>query len=117
MGVASTGFSGWRCASLGPKLLEGRGNMRQIKPHPEPEFVVLCSGTQEWRTQAELIAKRGRPMLLIGPCDSDLHFLQELAVKYGLTEHADRARGRYLFWRVDAAVNDPSARNDGDGRG
>ena len=56
-------------------------------------------------------------MLLIGPCHSDLHFLEELAVKYGLVEHADPVRGRYLFWRIDAGVNDGSARNDGDGRG
>ena len=73
-----------------------KGNHR-----PEPEFVVLCSVKQEWRTQAELIAQRGRPMLLVGPCDSDLHFLEELAAKYGLTEHADREKGRYLFWRAE----------------
>jgi hypothetical protein len=78
-----------------------KGNYR-----PEPEFVVLCSPRQEWRTQAELIAQRGRPMLLVGPCDGDLRFLEELAKKYGLTEHSDRERGRYLFWRVAAPTNE-----------
>lgn len=81
------------------------GNMNRNKPHPEPEFVVLCSMKQEWRTQAEIIAQRGRPMLLIGPCDSDLHFLEQLARKYGLTEHADRERGRFLFWRMETPPN------------
>ena len=79
--------------------------MKRTNPHPEPEFVVLCSASQEWRTQAELIAQRGRPMLLIGPCDSDVQFLEALAAQYGLAEHADRERGRYLFWRVDAPLN------------
>lgn len=83
--------------------------MRRAAQHPEPEFVVLCSGTQEWRTQAELIAQRGRPMLLVGPCDSDLHFLEELAKQYGLSEHADRIRGRYLFWKQSAGLNGASA--------
>ena len=82
------------------------GNMKEGRSHPEPEFVVLCSMKQEWRTQAELIAQRGRPMLLIGPCDSDLHFLEQLARKYGLAEHADRERGRFLFWRREAPAND-----------
>jgi hypothetical protein len=75
------------------------------KSHPEPEFVVLCSPNQEWRTQAELIAQRGRPMLLVGPCHGDLEFLEELARKYGLTEEADRERGRYLFWKPAAEMN------------
>ena len=79
--------------------------MRRTKPHPEPEFVVLCSTNQEWRTQAELIAQRGRPMLMVGPCDEDIHFLEQLAAKYGLTEHADRERRRYLFWKADATAN------------
>ena len=79
--------------------------MRGNKAHPEPEFVVLCSSTQEWRTQAELIAQRGRPMLLIGPCDGDLEFLEQLAAKYGLSEHADRERSRYLFWKPAATLN------------
>jgi hypothetical protein len=83
----------------------GEGNMRRGQQHPDPEFVVLCSTNQEWRTQAELIAQRGRPMLMIGPCDSDLHFLEELAAKYGLIEHADHERRRYLFWKVNAATN------------
>jgi hypothetical protein len=82
-----------------------KGKMNGKRPHPEPEFVVLCSGKQEWRTQAELIAQRGRPMLLIGPCDTDVHFLEQLAAKYGLSEHADRTRGRYLFWKPNAPVN------------
>jgi hypothetical protein len=73
-----------------------KGNQR-----PEPEFVILCSARQEWRTQAELIAQKGRPMLLVGPCDADLQFLEDLAARYGLTEHADREKGRYLFWRMD----------------
>lgn len=81
--------------------------MKVSKAHPEPEFVVLCSSTQEWRTQAELIAQRGRPMLLVGPCDGDLQFLEKLAVKYGLSEHADRERGRYLFWKPAAPINTP----------
>jgi hypothetical protein len=76
------------------------------KSHPEPEFVVLCSVNQEWRTQAELIAQRGRPMLLVGPCDGDVEFLEELALKYGLEEYADRERGRYLFWKPAAPLND-----------
>lgn len=76
--------------------------MKLNSRRPEPEFVVLCSGKQEWRTHAELIAQRGRPMLLIGPCDSDVHFLEQLAAQYGLTEHADRERGRYLFWRSES---------------
>ena len=75
------------------------------KSHPEPEFVVLCSANQEWRTQAELIAQRGRPMLLVGPCDGDVQFLEELAKKYGLEEKADRERGRYLFWKPEAGMN------------
>jgi hypothetical protein len=79
--------------------------MNGKKLHPEPEFVVLCSVTQEWRTQAELIAQRGRPMLLVGPCDGDLQFLEQLAAKYGLAEHADRERGRYLFWRPATPAN------------
>jgi|1185.fasta_scaffold369313_1 hypothetical protein len=78
-----------------------KGNHR-----PEPEFVVLCSARQEWRTQAELIAQRGRPMLLVGPSDGDLRFLEELAAKYGLTEHADREKGRYVFWRSAAPPNE-----------
>ena len=84
--------------------------MRQGKQHPEPEFVVLCSTNQEWRTQAELIAQRGRPMLMVGPCDADLHFLEQLAAKYGLAEHVDREKKRYLFWKPDAAMNDNSNR-------
>jgi hypothetical protein len=79
--------------------------MKSSKAYPEPEFVILCSANQEWKTQAELIAQRGRPMLLVGPCDSDRLFLEGLAVKYGLTEDADRVRSRYLFWRPDTAVN------------
>lgn len=79
--------------------------MRKGKSHPEPEFVVLCSANQEWRTQAELIAQKGRPMLMVGPCDADIAFLEELARKYGLTEQADRERGRYLFWKPDAGLN------------
>jgi hypothetical protein len=82
------------------------------RSHPEPEFVVLCSANQEWRTQAELIAQRGRPMLMVGPCDSDIAFLEELARKYGLTEQADREKGRYLFWKPDAGMN-TDARIDG----
>lgn len=80
--------------------------MSKGKSRPEPEFVVLCSANQEWRTQAELIAQRGRPMLMVGPCDADLAFLEELARKYGLTEDADRERGRYLFWKPTATMND-----------
>jgi hypothetical protein len=79
--------------------------MNRIKPHPDPEFVILCSTAQEWRTQAELIAQRGRPMLLVGPCDSDRLFLEQLAEKYELSEHADRVRNRYLFWRPDTPLN------------
>ena len=79
--------------------------MKRIKSHPDPEFVVLCSTTQEWRRQAELVAQRGKPMLLIGPCDSDVRFLEELAAKYGLSEHADRARRRYLFWKSDTPTS------------
>jgi hypothetical protein len=43
---------------------------------------------------------------LIGPCDSDVRFLEELARKYGLAEYADRERGRYLFWRMEAPAKD-----------
>lgn len=78
----------------------------RTREHPEPEFVVVCSANQEWRTQAEIVAQRGRPMLMVGPCHDDLEFLEQLAEKYGLSEHADRARGRYLFWKPDAPLNE-----------
>jgi hypothetical protein len=100
-------FSGLRAPSFfrASRRNSSGGQMRKNRAHPEPEFVVLCSSTQEWRTQAELIAQRGRPMLLVGPCHDDLHFLEQLAVQYGLFEHADRARERYLFWKPDASMN------------
>lgn len=80
--------------------------MSKGKSHPEPEFVVVCSVNQEWRMQTELIAQKGRPMLLVGPCDGDVEFLEELARKYGLAEQADRERGRYLFWKPAALLDE-----------
>jgi hypothetical protein len=67
--------------------------------------VVLCSNHQEWRTHAEIIAKRGRPMLVVGPSASDLQFLKVLATANQLSEHIDGNGERYYLWRMDAPLN------------
>ena len=59
---------------------------------------MICSPNQEWRTQAELVAARGRPMLLIGSCDDDANFVQTLVERYSLTARMDRTGRRYLIW-------------------
>jgi hypothetical protein len=72
---------------------------------PAPEFVVLCSSNEEWRTHAEVIAKRGRPMLLVTPTAADMEFLEGLAQAHSLSKYIDPSGERLYFWRPDATLN------------
>lgn len=84
------------CLTMKPRITGATSTL------PAPEFVVLCSKNQEWRAHAEIIAKRGRPMLVLGPCDADLKFVEQLAKEYGLSEHVDHEHQHYYFWRPGA---------------
>lgn len=66
---------------------------------PEPEYVVICSNTSEWKKQARMVAACAKSILLIGPCD--LEFVHDLAGKYALQSRVDEVRGTALLW--DAA--------------
>ena len=68
---------------------------------PEPEYVVLCSETVDWHSDAELLAACGRPMLLHGSTRRDLEFVRSLMKKHHLSSTLDLPRQRYLVWKTD----------------
>lgn len=67
---------------------------------PQPEFVVLCSRKLEWKAHAELIAKHGRPMLLVG-AHEDREFIDRLKLKFQMLCEVQQSDGMILLWNPE----------------
>ena len=68
---------------------------------PQPRFLVLCLGEQEWRRHAEIVAGFGEAFLLVGEVE------EEIVAGFGRKgfEHREVHGGEaVLFWRPTAAL-------------
>lgn len=63
---------------------------------PVPDYVVLCSDAMDWKAQAEMLASRGKTMLLIGACDDE--FVATLRAKHNLSCHIHDSDNKMLLW-------------------
>lgn len=67
-----------------------------LEEPPEPEYVVICSSTLEWKRQARLVAAFAKSVLLVGA--DDVEFAKELAERFQLQIRIDEIRKTTLLW-------------------
>jgi hypothetical protein len=91
-------------ANIQNDLLRSAGFLSHLsvpsRKAPEPEYVVLCSDSIEWRREADLIAATGHPMLLHCSSDRDADFAQQLRTKYTLKSSIDAGAKKFLLWKT-----------------